>query len=94
MQCTHRIQRIRQEQWSEGPQITSGHDRGGSDAEGLRAPAHPVRVLVVGMPRKYGPSTANRLAERLGVDSGGYWRRQGRGARSRPATARPMRVSA
>ncbi|OCC07886.1 Helix-turn-helix domain protein [Streptomyces sp. PTY087I2] len=32
--------------------------------------AHPVRVQVVGLLRKHGPSTATRLAERLGVNSG------------------------
>ncbi|MFF3224144.1 ArsR/SmtB family transcription factor [Nocardia suismassiliense] len=40
------------------------------DAKGLRALAHPVRVQLVGLLRKYGPSTATRLAERLGVGSG------------------------
>ncbi|QIS09110.1 ArsR/SmtB family transcription factor [Nocardia arthritidis] len=40
------------------------------DAKGLRALAHPVRVQVVGLLRKYGPTTATRLAERLGVNSG------------------------
>lgn len=40
------------------------------DAKGLRALAHPVRVQLVGLLRKYGPSTATRLAERLGVNSG------------------------
>ncbi|MBF6063430.1 helix-turn-helix domain-containing protein [Nocardia terpenica] len=40
------------------------------DAKGLRALAHPVRVQAVGLLRKYGPSTATRLAERLGVNSG------------------------
>ncbi len=40
------------------------------DAKGLRALAHPVRVQLVGELRKYGPSTATRLAERLGVNSG------------------------
>ncbi|MDX2744552.1 MULTISPECIES: ArsR/SmtB family transcription factor [Streptomyces] len=40
------------------------------DAKGLRAMAHPVRVHLVGLLRKYGPSTATRLAERLGVNSG------------------------
>ncbi|WP_432022142.1 ArsR/SmtB family transcription factor [Streptomyces parvus] len=40
------------------------------DAKGLRAMAHPVRVRVVGLLRKHGPSTATRLAERLGVNSG------------------------
>ncbi|MFE7620889.1 ArsR/SmtB family transcription factor [Streptomyces sp. NPDC057496] len=40
------------------------------DAKGLRALAHPIRVQLVGQLRKYGPSTATRLAERLGVNSG------------------------
>lgn len=40
------------------------------DAKGLRALAHPVRVQLVGLLRKFGPSTATRLAERLGVNSG------------------------
>ncbi|MFD8959743.1 ArsR/SmtB family transcription factor [Streptomyces anulatus] len=40
------------------------------DAKGLRAMAHPVRVQLVGLLRKHGPSTATRLAERLGVNSG------------------------
>ncbi|WP_378733252.1 ArsR/SmtB family transcription factor [Nocardia brasiliensis] len=40
------------------------------DAKGLRALAHPVRLQLVGLLRKYGPSTATRLAERLGVHSG------------------------
>lgn len=40
------------------------------DAKGLRALAHPVRVQLVGLLRKHGPSTSTRLAERLGVNSG------------------------
>ncbi len=40
------------------------------DTKGLRALAHPVRVQLVGLLRKYGPSTASRLARRLGVNSG------------------------
>lgn len=40
------------------------------DAKGLRALAHPVRVQLLGLLRKHGPSTATRLAERLGVNSG------------------------
>ncbi|WP_405085302.1 helix-turn-helix domain-containing protein [Microbispora sp. NBC_01389] len=40
------------------------------DAKSLRALAHPVRVQLVGLLRKHGPSTATRLAERLGVNSG------------------------
>ncbi|KNB53915.1 winged helix-turn-helix domain-containing protein [Streptomyces caatingaensis] len=40
------------------------------DARGLRALAHPVRVQVVGLLRTYGPSTATRLAGRMGVGSG------------------------
>ncbi|WP_327683386.1 winged helix-turn-helix domain-containing protein [Kitasatospora sp. NBC_00458] len=40
------------------------------DAKGLRALAHPVRVQLIGLLRKYGPSTATRLAEQLGLNSG------------------------
>ncbi|MEU2433606.1 winged helix-turn-helix domain-containing protein [Streptomyces sp. NPDC007861] len=40
------------------------------DAKGLRAMAHPVRVQLLGLLRRHGPSTATRLAERLGVNSG------------------------
>ncbi|NJQ01560.1 ArsR/SmtB family transcription factor [Streptomyces zingiberis] len=40
------------------------------DAQGLRAMAHPVRVQLIGLLRRHGPSTATRLAERLGVNSG------------------------
>ncbi|MEH6376949.1 helix-turn-helix domain-containing protein [Streptomyces sp. KLMMK] len=40
------------------------------DAKGLRALAHPVRVQLVGLLRMHGPSTATRLAERLGLASG------------------------
>jgi DNA-binding transcriptional ArsR family regulator len=40
------------------------------DAKGLRALAHPVRVQLVGLLRMYGPSTATRLAERMGLTSG------------------------
>ncbi|MEU6237659.1 helix-turn-helix domain-containing protein [Kitasatospora sp. NPDC047058] len=40
------------------------------DAKGLRALAHPVRVQLVGLLRRHGPSTATRLAERMGLTSG------------------------
>ncbi|TDD04181.1 ArsR family transcriptional regulator [Nonomuraea deserti] len=40
------------------------------DTKGLRALAHPVRVQLVDLLRRHGPSTATRLAERLGVNSG------------------------
>ncbi|MGW0857529.1 ArsR/SmtB family transcription factor [Streptomyces sp. NPDC002690] len=40
------------------------------DARGLRALAHPLRVRLVEVLRGHGPSTATRLAERLGVNSG------------------------
>ncbi|MGW4893555.1 ArsR/SmtB family transcription factor [Kitasatospora sp. NPDC004240] len=40
------------------------------DAKGLRALAHPVRVQVLGLLRRTGPSTATRLAERMGLTSG------------------------
>lgn len=52
------------------------------DAKGLRALAHPIRVQLVGLLRKHGPSTATRLAERLDVNSGtaSYHLRQLEGA--------------
>ncbi|MCX5214124.1 helix-turn-helix domain-containing protein [Kitasatospora sp. NBC_00240] len=40
------------------------------DAKALRALAHPVRVQLVGLLRTHGPSTATRLAERMGLTSG------------------------
>ncbi|MDH6132188.1 DNA-binding transcriptional ArsR family regulator [Kitasatospora sp. MAA4] len=40
------------------------------DAKGLRAMAHPVRVQLVGLLRRHGPSTATLLAERMGLTSG------------------------
>ncbi|MFD4754960.1 ArsR/SmtB family transcription factor [Streptomyces sp. NPDC058426] len=40
------------------------------DAKGLRALAHPVRVRLLGALRRFGPSTATALAQRLGVSSG------------------------
>ncbi|WP_448316445.1 helix-turn-helix domain-containing protein, partial [Streptomyces sp. CO7] len=40
------------------------------DASGLRALAHPLRVRLVGLLRRHGPSTATRLAERLAINSG------------------------
>ncbi|MER7754954.1 helix-turn-helix domain-containing protein [Kitasatospora sp. NPDC097643] len=40
------------------------------NAKGLRALAHPVRMQLLGLLRKEGPSTATRLAERLGLNSG------------------------
>lgn len=40
------------------------------DAKGLRALAHPVRVQLVGLLRRHGPSTATQLAERMGLTSG------------------------
>ncbi|MFH8463009.1 ArsR/SmtB family transcription factor [Streptomyces sp. NPDC017991] len=53
------------------PQRPSAHqDTAVLDAKGLRALAHPVRVQLLGLLRKHGPSTATRLAERLGVNSG------------------------
>ncbi|MEU9076042.1 ArsR/SmtB family transcription factor [Kitasatospora sp. NPDC004745] len=39
-------------------------------ARGMRAMAHPVRMQLVGLLRKHGPSTATRLAEQLGLNSG------------------------
>ncbi|MGW8847033.1 ArsR/SmtB family transcription factor [Streptomyces xiamenensis] len=40
------------------------------DAKGLRALAHPVRVQLLGLLRRNGPSTATLLAGRLGLTSG------------------------
>ncbi|MET7641308.1 winged helix-turn-helix domain-containing protein [Streptomyces sp. NPDC005438] len=40
------------------------------DAKGLRVLAHPVRVQLVGLLRKFGPSTATQLAQRLNVNTG------------------------
>lgn len=40
------------------------------DATSLRGIAHPLRVRILGMLREYGPSTATRLAERLGQSTG------------------------
>ena len=40
------------------------------DAKGLRALAHPVRVRLVWLLRRFGPSTATRLAGRMGLTSG------------------------
>jgi DNA-binding transcriptional ArsR family regulator len=40
------------------------------DAKGLRALAHPMRVQLAGSLRTYGPSTATRLGERMGITSG------------------------
>ncbi|MEV0535179.1 winged helix-turn-helix domain-containing protein [Kitasatospora sp. NPDC050463] len=40
------------------------------DAKGLRALAHPVRVQLIGLLRRGGPSTATRLAEQMGLTSG------------------------
>ena len=39
------------------------------DATTLRGLAHPVRVRIIGMLRHDGPSTATKLAERLGLSS-------------------------
>jgi DNA-binding transcriptional ArsR family regulator len=39
------------------------------DARTLRGLAHPVRIRMVGMLRHDGPSTATKLAERLGLSS-------------------------
>ncbi|MER7771222.1 helix-turn-helix domain-containing protein [Kitasatospora sp. NPDC096140] len=39
-------------------------------ARGMKAMAHPVRMQLVGLLRKQGPSTATRLAAQLGLNSG------------------------
>ncbi|MFF2852541.1 ArsR/SmtB family transcription factor [Streptomyces sp. NPDC058001] len=54
----------------EGPDDSTEENSVVLDARGLRALAHPLRVQLVRLLRKYGPSTATRLAERLGVNSG------------------------
>ena len=40
------------------------------DGPAMRALAHPLRVQIVDLLRRGGPSTATRLAERLGLNSG------------------------
>jgi predicted ArsR family transcriptional regulator len=40
------------------------------DARSLRGIAHPLRVRLLGLLRAEGPSTATRLAQRLGLNSG------------------------
>jgi DNA-binding transcriptional ArsR family regulator len=40
------------------------------DARNLRGIAHPVRVRILALLREEGPSTATRLAHRLGLNSG------------------------
>ncbi len=40
------------------------------DGPALRALAHPLRVQLVGILRREGPSTASRLAAKLGLNSG------------------------
>ncbi|TQS29283.1 transcriptional regulator [Microbispora sp. KK1-11] len=54
----------------ETPYSPAAEDAVVLDAKGLRALAHPVRVQVVGLLRKHGPSTATRLAELLTINSG------------------------
>ncbi len=41
-----------------------------TDVDALRALAHPLRAALLGALRLHGPSTASRLAERLGESSG------------------------
>ena len=49
---------------------TPGPDRLTLDPQSLKALAHPLRVRLIGLLREEGPSTATRLAERLGQSSG------------------------
>lgn len=44
--------------------------RSSPDPTALKALAHPVRLRMLGLLRAEGPSTASRLAERLGLNSG------------------------
>ena len=55
------------EQWPYGP--TSERDLV-PDTTSLRALAHPLRVRIVGILRRRGPSTASLLAQELGLNSG------------------------
>ncbi|WP_406195636.1 helix-turn-helix domain-containing protein [Kitasatospora sp. NBC_01560] len=57
-----------EQRWPHGPDPQN--DVVVLDAKGLRALAHPVRVQLVGLLRRHGPSTATRLAERMGLTSG------------------------
>lgn len=52
-----------------GPLFDPGRDRV-TDAAALGALAHPLRLRMLGLLRRYGPSTATRLAERTGESSG------------------------
>lgn len=45
-------------------------DRYTPDPAALRALSHPVRLRLLGLLRSDGPSTASKLAERLGLNSG------------------------
>ncbi|HST47665.1 ArsR/SmtB family transcription factor [Jatrophihabitans sp.] len=41
-----------------------------TDAASLHGLAHPVRIQLLGLLRRYGPSTASKLAAELGISSG------------------------
>jgi Helix-turn-helix domain len=41
-----------------------------TDAASLQGLAHPVRIHLLGLLRRYGPSTASKLAAELGISSG------------------------
>jgi DNA-binding transcriptional ArsR family regulator len=41
-----------------------------TDAASLQALAHPVRIHLLGLLRRHGPSTASKLAAELGISSG------------------------
>jgi DNA-binding transcriptional ArsR family regulator len=66
------------------------------DPTALRALSHPVRLRMLGLLRSEGPSTASRLAERLGLNSGAtsYHLRKPRPARLRRRRPRARRLSA
>lgn len=54
----------------ETPYSPAARDAVVLDAKGMRALAHPVRLQLLGLLRKHGPSTATRLAELLDINSG------------------------
>ncbi|MGH9187308.1 MAG: helix-turn-helix domain-containing protein [Acidimicrobiales bacterium] len=51
-------------------EMPAAHDRVKLDPRNLRGMAHPLRVRLLGLLRLEGPSTATKLAERLGQSSG------------------------
>jgi DNA-binding transcriptional ArsR family regulator len=50
--------------------MTDPQDRQVTDPADLKAVAHPLRVQMLALLRRYGPATATELAQRLGTESG------------------------